>query len=173
VWAAFSATTPEATEAILDSMVEHMDQIEKINKKYEPVEYIGMMPTCLNDGFFVTHPGGLIEYFYYLRSKKWDVFFVSLEDNTFNRCKSNIAHLEAFSAGAITVAPHWEEWNVAGVLNYDPKSETGLLDAVTQAMEMGFDYKRFLWEKSYKNIQKNHLLSVTNQHRRTLLTDLL
>jgi hypothetical protein len=35
---------------------------------------------------------------------------VPLQDNPFNRAKSNIAELEAQAAGAIAIVPDWEEW---------------------------------------------------------------
>jgi hypothetical protein len=44
---------------------------------------------------------------------------VPLKENGFNRCRSNLAWIEASCAGAITLAPAWEEWLRPGVRNYD------------------------------------------------------
>lgn len=43
---------------------------------------------------------------------------VPLEDNPFNRCRSNLAWIEATAAGALVLAPDWEEWRRPGVTNY-------------------------------------------------------
>jgi hypothetical protein len=44
------------------------------------------------------------------------IFHVLLHDNTFNRCRSNIAWIEGSYAGAACVVPAW--WNVPGALSY-------------------------------------------------------
>jgi hypothetical protein len=41
-----------------------------------------------------------------------------LRDNAFNRCRSNLAWLEGTAAGAVVIAPDWEEWHRPGVINY-------------------------------------------------------
>ena len=42
----------------------------------------------------------------------------------FNLCKSNIAYLEACLVGAVTVAPHWPEWqDKPGVMTYKNNAE--------------------------------------------------
>lgn len=46
------------------------------------------------------------------------IMIVPLEDNAFNRSKSNIAWLEATHAGAVTLAPDFEEWRRPGVTTY-------------------------------------------------------
>lgn len=43
---------------------------------------------------------------------------VPLEDNTFNRCKSPLAWIEASAAGAGTLAPDWPSWDMPGVIKY-------------------------------------------------------
>jgi hypothetical protein len=46
------------------------------------------------------------------------VHIVPLAPNDFNRAKSDLAWLEASAAGAITIAPDWEEWQRPGVVRY-------------------------------------------------------
>jgi hypothetical protein len=43
---------------------------------------------------------------------------VPLEDNTFNRCKSPLAWIEASASGATCLAPDWASWNLPGALKY-------------------------------------------------------
>lgn len=47
------------------------------------------------------------------------VHIVPLAENRFNKCKSNLAWLEASVAGAIVVAPDWPEWRRPGVMLYE------------------------------------------------------
>jgi hypothetical protein len=51
-----------------------------------------------------------------------EVFIVPLHLSPFNLAKSNNAWLEATYAGALTLAPDWEEWRRPGIINYkDPE----------------------------------------------------
>jgi hypothetical protein len=51
---------------------------------------------------------------------------VPLHVSDFNRAKSNIGWIEAVHAGAITVAPDFQEWRRPGVINYACKPRTDL-----------------------------------------------
>jgi hypothetical protein len=98
------------------------------------------------------------------------IVMVPLEPNAFNEAKSNIAYLEGAYAGAVTVAPMWNEWKHPGVLGYRDKKE--FVFHMSQAMQgkvdlygenqLGWDY-----------IKKNLCLSQTNQTRTLLLQELL
>jgi hypothetical protein len=58
----------------------------------------------------------IIAYFNYLSALAPSVLHIPLDDNTFNRCRSNIAYIEGSFAGAVCVVPDW--WNVPGALPY-------------------------------------------------------
>jgi hypothetical protein len=47
-----------------------------------------------------------------------DLLFVPLKDNKFNKSKSNIAWMEGALAGAASLVPDWQEWQVPGAVNY-------------------------------------------------------
>jgi glycosyltransferase involved in cell wall biosynthesis len=64
-----------------------------------------------------------IDYLDSLKKVGSTVHMVPLEDNEFNRSKSNIAWIEATFAGAATIAPNWLEWQKTGVLNYSSNEE--------------------------------------------------
>jgi hypothetical protein len=51
-----------------------------------------------------------IKYFKWLANTAPRIMMVPLADTAFNRCKSNIAWLEATGAGAAVLAPAWPEW---------------------------------------------------------------
>lgn len=52
-----------------------------------------------------------------------------LEDIPFNRCKSNIGWMEASLAGAVYVAPDFDEYAVPGCVRYKPGEFAATLDA--------------------------------------------
>lgn len=70
-----------------------------------------------------------VDYFRYLYNTKPAVVIVPLVDNPFNRSKSNVAWIEATHAGAMTIAPAWEEWRRPGILNYSNEEDLAVLMA--------------------------------------------
>lgn len=58
------------------------------------------------------------DYLRLLSRARYDACIVPLEDNGFNRAKSNIAWMEAAMTGAVTVAPKFSEWLRPGIINY-------------------------------------------------------
>ncbi len=62
-------------------------------------------------------------YFAELSELEPAICVVPLADNVFNRCKSNIAWVEATQAGAVTIAPEWKEWIGRGCLTYRSPTE--------------------------------------------------
>jgi len=51
------------------------------------------------------------------------VHIVPLKPNAFNRCKSNVAWIEATCAGSVVLAPRSEEWLRPGIVNYVSPSD--------------------------------------------------
>jgi len=95
------------------------------------------------------------------------IHFVALEDTPFNRCKSNIAWLEATHAGAVTLAPNFEEWRRPGIHNYrDPSDFEHQLRVLIQQNEAD---RRKDVAQSRKFIRQNLLLSQVNQMRLEVL----
>lgn len=72
-----------------------------------------------NDQCYVTEAMPIERYYAHI----WRIYpsacMVPLHDHPFNRSKSNIAYLEATFAGAMTIAPDWEEWRHPGCLLYN------------------------------------------------------
>lgn len=137
------------------------------------VEFIGHKPFFLSGYSHSRH--GLEEYFYYLKTRKWDTFFACFEDNLFNRCKSNILWLEAFYAGAITVAPAWEEWKVPGIINYPTEGnyQMEFREAIETALNTTYERKNFMWLQAQEYIQDHLTLDITNQIRYDMLQKLM
>ncbi len=97
----------------------------------------------------VVEPIDPIEYFEFVKRICPSIMVVPLHDCPFNRAKSNIAWIEGSYAGAVTLAPDWEEWKRPGVWNYtDP---TDFKDKLHTLMS--------LWEQEPNKVQADVLRS--------------
>lgn len=102
-------------------------------------------------------------------------FHVPLKDNPFNRSKSNIAFIEAAQAGAVCIAPNWEEWkNKPGVFNYDSHEEYELLIAsIIDAAAKGGQTLRIQANEAWQYVVDNLMLSNINELRAELVKSLI
>lgn len=101
-----------------------------------------------------------------------DIVIVPLEDSAFNRCKSNIAWIEATWAGSICLAPaYMPEFNRPGIMNYED-----VTDLVTQLEYVSTSairpHESGLLEASRQDIRTNFLLSKVNEARAAALQTL-
>jgi hypothetical protein len=71
---------------------------------------------------------------------------ITLDDTLFNRCKSNVAQLEALAAGMLPIVPAWEEWQL-GVEPYPYKyqSPEQFLDLLDNHMEVPYEERQGWW----------------------------
>ena len=98
------------------------------------------------------------------------VFHVPLVDSLFNRCKSNIAAIEATYSGSLCIAPDWTHWKMPGILNYkDEKSYADLMEAVIGG-EINVKKNADL---AWQYITDNLLLSKVNNVRAEFVKSLL
>jgi hypothetical protein len=102
---------------------------------------------AVSDGcqFNYVGPSGVVSYMRALARMNPQIVIVPLQDNAFNRAKSNIAWIEATYAGAVTVAPAYEQWQKPGVRNYKP----GNVESFGQTL------KHAMHETAYKAIERN------------------
>ena len=98
------------------------------------------------------------------------ILFFPLREHNFNRCKSNIAWLEATYFGAVTIAPNWSEWKRDGVLRYD--NENAIHEQIINAMD-DKEFRREQYEKSCEYIKDKLMLSKINLIRAELLKGLV
>lgn len=98
------------------------------------------------------------------------VNIVPLKDSAFNRSKSNLAWIEGTCAGAITVAPNWEEWKRPGTVQYDGAGDFG---KVLRIVMGGFGDGGGHVTDSRRFIQDNLLLDHVNQRRWVVLQELM
>jgi len=109
-------------------------------------------------------------YFDKLASSGATALHVPLQDSQFNRCKSNIAWIEATYAGAVTIAPAWDEWKMPGVLNY--KDDDEYYNLVSKVISGDIDTRRMV-ERSWSYITDKLTLSRVNELRVQVVKHLL
>lgn len=111
-----------------------------------------------------------IEYFEVLVKVAPAAMVVPLYDNQFNRSKSNIGWIEATYAGAVCIAPDWEEWRKPGCLLYRDQNEFRHLCDLVIRGEIDIEAKV---KESWDYIQNNLTLKVMNKLRVDVIKGLL
>lgn len=110
----------------------------------------------------------LHSYFGLIRSINPAIFIVPLQDNDFNRCKSNISWLEGTLAGAACLCPDY--FNDSVGMKYNTCKD------FKEKLQFYIDYKdgrEIAWGNSVFKIQDNYLLSNVNKQRMQLINNLL
>lgn len=101
-------------------------------------------------------------YIEYLHKLNYSICIVPLHDSPFNRSKSNINYLEATYAGAVCLAPDWEEWQKPGIINY--KDQADFRQKLKAMIAGEYDLKD-LHQKSWQYIVDNLSLAKVNKLR--------
>lgn len=111
-----------------------------------------------------------MEYFEMINTIKPSIVIVPLFDDEFNRSKSNIAWLEGIYAGAVVLAPDWEEWQRPGCINYKSPGDFGakLRDLLSNGYDINGEN-----QKAWNYIQENLTLKNVNKLRKKIVEDLL
>jgi hypothetical protein len=91
-----------------------------------------------------------------LRVDPGQIMFVPLVDNHFNRCKSDIAAIEAVVAGMIPVVPNWWELGCG---------HDNMKDTLSFLLGCGEHEKRDYWENSMDFIMERRNLTTENLKR--------
>lgn len=112
----------------------------------------------------------VIEYHKFMAKIAPAIQVVPLHDSPFNRSKSNIAWIESCWAGAVTVAPSWQEWERPGVVNYsNPKDFFDCVKELSECTDLALSKQNQLgWEFICDNL----LLSKVNEMRIKIINDL-
>lgn len=102
------------------------------------------------------------EYAKMITEARPSLWIVPLEDNEFNRSKSNIAWLESIMSGGVSVCPNWEEWQVKGAINYN--SPADFLNKAQEFLKAKTD-PREMNEQAWTYITANLTLQKINKIR--------
>lgn len=133
--------------------------------------FLGYNPFTITTGFPPAKwryyiPEDIMVYNENLRNIKGQIMHVPLVEDGLNKCKSNIAWIEATAAGMVTIAPDWPEWQRAGIINYKSIDEYGSM------LMRPLDDNKERWQASRDYIMDNLTLNKVNEQRATLLNNL-
>lgn len=129
--------------------------------------YLGSMP---EKRFLYQKPMDIIEYFEALKNISPTAMIVPLAENDFNKCKSNIAWLEAIWSGALAIVPDWPEWKHPGALRYKDANEFKFKINKAKKLEDDEIYTRV--KSAQKYALDNFSLKLTCSKRLALLKEL-
>jgi hypothetical protein len=122
----------------------------------------------MEKGHYTYHKSeDLMIYFRNLRKVKPQLVHFPLMPNALNFGKSNIAWIESTAAGAVIIAPDWEEWRKTGVINYTSQEHYGEL------LTRSLDGDAELWKQSRDYIMENLTLDKVNEQRVRIIERLL
>jgi glycosyltransferase involved in cell wall biosynthesis len=107
------------------------------------------------------------DYFGCIATIKPSVFIVPLEDNKFNRAKSEIVWMESTFCGAVAIMPHW--YDDGCKITYNSKED--LEDTMIRIMD-NKDLREMFYNNSVKEINDNFLLSKVNEQRLNIINSL-
>jgi hypothetical protein len=126
-----------------------------IKKKVKNYQYLGD---------FTIH-----QYFAQIKNLAPEIFIVPLEETEFNHTKSNIAWIEATTAGSATLTPNWWKLNkVSETYKNKATFEIGLRKLISSQ-----NLRQEYYEKSKELIQKKYSLSKVNKKRLEIIKSVL
>lgn len=130
--------------------------IEDIAKKCPNriFNFLGFNPWFITEGnahqFLHYPPSDIFQYHRTIQFIRPNINIVTLTDNIFNACKSNISWIEGTFAGAVTLAPDLPEWRKPGIVTYKNVEEFGTrLYQLTQSLEL----------ETFRNDSKNYIFA--------------
>ena len=110
-----------------------------------------------------------IEYHQHIYDIAPSIIIVPLHESDFNKSKSNIAWIEGTFAGALCIAPDWEEWRRPGVITYTDQKSFG--DVLTGALTGRYDIAHQV-DQSWQYIKKELTLEKWAKARIQILRDI-
>lgn len=125
------------TNTHMKDLATHAEELNRFVRKHPTVTmtFLGYNPWFVTENLsedqcIVVPPMDIWEYQQFMVKTNPAFQFVPLSSSMFNLCKSNIAWMEAAAAGAITLCPDWEEWQVPGTIRWkDPDDFTGIFES--------------------------------------------
>ena len=125
----------------------------------------GMKPE--DNAIYIPWNQNFMSYQIQLRGTSPDYIVVPLVDDAFNRCKSNIAWIEATNAGAVTIAPSYlPEFADLPCIHYKTEAE---LAKILRSIAGGKDMKGDMLERSRELLNEKYRLSDMARRRFELL----
>lgn len=114
-------------------------------------------------------PTDIIDYFKMLSNMNPLIVLCPLASSHFNKSKSNIAWIEGCYAGAVTLAPDWEQWVKPGVINYGAGSFHKQLDYLLKMAKEDPAQLGYMADEGWEYIERNLFLKTVNKQRKEIL----
>ena len=110
----------------------------------------------------------IVRYNRFMMNLRPSIHITPLLSSDFNTAKSNIAFIEAVSAGSVCLGADLPEFRVPGCINY-----TDNFSYLLSKLIKSKSFRRENWEKSLTYIQDNLMLSQINQKRIKIIEEVL
>jgi hypothetical protein len=105
-------------------------------------------------------------YFSWLKDLNPFLTIVPLEDNSFNRSKSDLAKIEGVASGGLCLAPDWEEWTWNSDILYKYQGTEDFLDKANGIIQCHRDNQVSNdWSNDMNYLTNYKLLSMKNRKR--------
>lgn len=140
------------------NLMNYVNEIQKCTE-ISQIKFMGLNPYFLTSYKLIAEMD-VYNYFNHYKNLSPKFTFVTLIDHPFNRGRSNIAWIEATMAGAVCLAPDWEEWQMPGIIRYSSRE-----DFVYSYGEMVKEDLSHFYKISYEYIRQNLILEKVNKLR--------
>ncbi len=111
-----------------------------------------------------------IDYFGAISKTLPKIVLVPLAENAFNRCKSNIAWIEAIYCGALCIAPDWPTWRRPGCFNYTDGDSMRVL--IQELLALSPEQHDEQWRAGRQHIEKLLTIDTVNSIRSEVVSQL-
>ncbi len=146
--------------------------IQSVLKHDRHIHFYGSMPFFIFDHIpnFQQYPfTDLLDYFKNLRAGRYSMMLVPLGPDNFNLAKSNIAALEAITAGIIPIVPDTPEWAGVG-MQY--KGVKNMMEAIDYIESESFESREEIWNGMYEVVRRVYDLKGQNAIRANIIKNL-
>lgn len=150
------------------NLIGYADELQHVIDNGANIKFMGINPFFLRS-YSMLPEMDIYNYFEHIKNIGAKFMFVVLQDNDFNRGRSNIAWMEGTMAGTVCLAPEWPEWERPGIITYTSKKE---FIELFLAMNNGdIDLQR-AYNDSFTFISENLTLEKVNTERVKIIKNL-
>jgi len=157
------------SESHLSDLLFFQNEIdEAVSKNYEKwfFWFLGINPFWLKPpAYEYRNQLNLFDYYQTITNLNAQIHWVPLEDNFFNRVKSNLSWLDATLAGSAVLAPNFPEFRCPGIALYDANIKRDFYREFMGMFNRGMDELEKMHNFSWEYILDNLLLSRVNDLR--------
>lgn len=163
------------SESHMSDLLFFQDEINEVLERYQEkfcYHFFGINPFWLKARYSFQSQMNLFEYYQEITNYNAHVHWVPLEDNFFNRVKSNLSWLDATLAGSAVLAPNFPEFRHPGVSLYEAGIKRDFYREFNGMFNRSIDELKRMHDFSWEYIRDTLLLSKVNQTRRDIINDL-